>query len=50
MKDSILELIGGQNNLTWQVILMNILFSALFRGKPPSYIASIFLIVVYMLL
>ena len=28
MKDSILELIGGQNNLTWQVILMNILFSA----------------------
>lgn len=28
MKDSILELISGQNNLTWQVILMNILFSA----------------------
>ena len=28
MKDSILELIGGQNNLTWQTILSNILFSA----------------------
>ena len=29
MKDKILELFAGQNNLTWQVILMNILFSAL---------------------
>lgn len=28
MKDSILELISGQNNLTWQTILLNILFSA----------------------
>ena len=28
MKDNILELFAGQNNLTWQVILMNILFSA----------------------
>ena len=28
MKDTILELFGGQSNLTWQVILMNILFSA----------------------
>ena len=29
MKDKVLELLGGQNNLTWQDILMNILFSAL---------------------
>lgn len=28
MKDSILELIAGQNNLTWQTILLNSLFSA----------------------
>ena len=28
MKDKVLELFAGQNNLTWQVILMNILFSA----------------------
>ena len=28
MKDNVLELFAGQNNLTWQVILMNILFSA----------------------
>jgi uncharacterized membrane protein YhiD involved in acid resistance len=28
MKDKVLELFEGQNNLTWQVILMNILFSA----------------------
>ena len=28
MKDSVLELLGGQNNLTWQAIVMNILFSA----------------------
>ena len=28
MKESILELLGGQNNLTWQAILSNILFSA----------------------
>ena len=28
MKDKVLELFSGQNNLTWQVILMNILFSA----------------------
>jgi uncharacterized membrane protein len=28
MKDNVLELFAGQNNLTWQSILMNILFSA----------------------
>ncbi len=28
MNDKILELFSGQNNLTWQVIVMNILFSA----------------------
>ena len=28
MKDKVLELFAGQNNLTWQSILMNILFSA----------------------
>ena len=29
MKNTILEVLGGQNNLTWQAILLNILFSAL---------------------
>ena len=29
MNDKVLELFAGQNNLTWQVILINILFSAL---------------------
>lgn len=28
MKDNILELFAGQNHLTWQVIMINILFSA----------------------